>query len=106
MLPPGVPFPTKKAPATNVQPCLGCGKTDHWLADCQVVPARLKELALEGFRTRKAVRRVKLADAGSPSPLRLRPGALLTAAADDDDQTSNSVAPEESVERESKEDSL
>ena len=104
MLPPGVPFPSKGSPATDAQPCLGCGKTGHWLVDCQLVPASLKELALVGLRTRKEARRVKLSEGEAPVPRRVRTGVLLTTPAEE--ENANPDAPEKSDERESKDKSL
>ena len=80
-LPAGVPFPVKKSPqgnnSTTTYPCLGCGKSGHWLSDCPSVNPRLKDLALEALRTRKQVRQVQSARSRDLSPGRPRI-ALLT----------------------------
>ena len=80
ILPPGTPFPAKpvvrqspQGPSQpNAYPCLGCGKTGHWLSECQNVNARLKDLALEALRARKQARRLKFDERRDPSPGRFR----------------------------------
>ena len=80
VLPPGTPFPAKqmarqppRGPSQpSAYPCLGCGKTGHWLSECQNVNARLKDLALEALRARKQARRLKFDEGRDPSPGRFR----------------------------------
>ena len=99
MLPPGVPFPAKGQTQGNssatATPCLGCGKSGHWLADCPTTNPRVKDLALEALRTRKQVRQLQFARTRDPSPGR-SPRVLLTR---DEDEHVN--APPETEERES-----
>ena len=63
MLPPGVPYPTKQAGFSSVQPCLGCGKHGHWIADCPTTIPETRDLILEALKARKAKR---LAAASGP----------------------------------------
>ena len=74
MLPPGVPFPQRRAPQgsaiTATLPCLGCGRLGHWLTDCPKVNPKLKELALESLRMRKQARKLSFTDSRSHSPAR------------------------------------
>ena len=80
ILPPGTPFPVKqsakplqtKPSAPNAYPCLGCGKTGHWLSECPNVNTRLKDLALEALRARKRARQIKFDERRDPSPGRFR----------------------------------
>ena len=77
---PGTPFlakqvtrePQQGPSQPNAYPCLGCGKTRHWLSECQNVNASLKDLARDALRARKQARRLKFDERRDPAPGRFR----------------------------------
>ena len=77
-LAPGVPYPAKQTQsprqtsAVGALPCLGCGRTGHWLSECPGVNPRLKDLALEALRARKQARQVRIDERRDPSPGKFR----------------------------------
>ena len=78
MLPPGVPFPAGPRPKGPARPCLGCGKSGHWIATCPTTNPQVKEMVLEALRARKLARQQARAPDRSQPPREQRGVALLT----------------------------
>ena len=78
MLPPGVPFPAGSRPKGPAKPCLGCGKSGHWIATCPTTNPQVKDMVLEALRARKAARQQARAPDRSQPPREQREVALLT----------------------------
>ena len=78
MLPPGVPYPAGTRPKGPARPCIGCGRTGHWIANCPSTNPQVKEMVLEALRARKAARQTTRAPVQAQVPLAQRGITLLT----------------------------
>ena len=78
MLPPGVPYPAGTRPKGPARPCIGCGRTGHWIANCPSTNPQVKEMVLEALRARKAARQTTRAPGQAQVPLAQRSITLLT----------------------------